>query len=104
MLRKCAKKANKLFHFGSRTKALSGWSCQTLWSCENVGKILTETNSEFAPENGWLEYGLFPFRKAHFEGRAVSFREGRWWFKSFCFFTLIWGDDPIRRHMFFQMG
>ena len=29
-----------------------------------------------APENGWLEYE-FPFGMAYFQGRTVSFREGR---------------------------
>ena len=34
---------------------------------------LPETN--IAPENGWLE-DYFPFGKAYFQGRTVSFREG----------------------------
>ena len=34
---------------------------------------LPETN--ISPENGWLE-DSFPFGKAYFQGRAVSFREG----------------------------
>ena len=37
-------------------------------------KNLPETNSEFAPGNGWLEYN-FPFGMAYFQGRTVSFRE-----------------------------
>ena len=35
---------------------------------------LHETN--IAPKNGWLEYS-FPFGKAYFQVRAVSFREGK---------------------------
>ena len=35
---------------------------------------LPETN--MAPENGWLEY-YFPIGKAYFQGRTVSFREGK---------------------------
>ena len=38
------------------------------------GDTLPETNI-FAPENGWLE-DEFPFGKAYFQGRTVSFREG----------------------------
>ncbi len=39
--------------------------------------ILPETNSEFAPENGWLEYDPFLLgQTAYFQGRTVSFREG----------------------------
>ena len=30
----------------------------------------------FAPENGWLE-DEFPFGMAQFQGRIVSFREGK---------------------------
>ena len=37
------------------------------------GITLPEAN--IAPENGWLEYE-FPFGKAYFQVRAVSFREG----------------------------
>ena len=36
---------------------------------------LTETNSKFAPENGWLEDEV-PFGKPNFRGRTVRFREG----------------------------
>ncbi len=38
-----------------------------------------ETNSEFTPENGWLEYFFFCFLfgMAYFQGRTVSSREGR---------------------------
>ena len=39
------------------------------------GVTLPETNSEFTPENGWLEY-QFPFGMAYFQGRTVSFLEG----------------------------
>ena len=35
---------------------------------------LPETN--IAPKNGWLEY-YFPIGKAYFQGRTVSFREGK---------------------------
>ena len=31
---------------------------------------------KLAPENGWLEY-CFPIGDAYFQGRTVSFREGR---------------------------
>ena len=36
-----------------------------------------ETNSEFTPENGWLEYELrfLLEQKAYFQERTVSFRE-----------------------------
>ena len=37
---------------------------------------LPETNSKFAPENGWLEYS-FPFGMTYLQGRTVSFREGK---------------------------
>ena len=42
------------------------------------GITLPETNSEFSPENGWLEYFLVSFwGAAYFQGAfAVSFREG----------------------------
>ena len=37
---------------------------------------LPETNSQFAPENGWLEYFLVSFwGPVYFQGRAVGFRE-----------------------------
>ena len=36
---------------------------------------LRETNI-LAPENGWLE-DWFPFGMAYFQGRTVSFREGK---------------------------
>ena len=36
---------------------------------------LPETNSEFTPENGWLEDDPFGFGMAQFQGRTVSFRE-----------------------------
>ena len=55
--------------------------------CGNVEKGLTrtfivyfytlpETNSQFAPANGWLEYFLVSFwGPAYFQVRTVSFRE-----------------------------
>ena len=42
-----------------------------------------ETN--IAPKNGWLEY-YFPIGEAHFQGQAVSFREGNHMVTS-CFFN-----------------
>ena len=39
------------------------------------GPSLPETNSIFAPKNGWLEY-YFPLGEAYFQVRTVSFREG----------------------------
>ena len=38
---------------------------------------LPETNSQFAPENGWVGRRSFPFGMAYFQGRTVSFREGK---------------------------
>ena len=35
---------------------------------------LPETN--IAPKNGWFQY-YFPIGKAYFQGRTVSFREGK---------------------------
>ena len=43
---------------------------------KSVHTTLPET-SIFAPENGWLE-SYFPFEMAYFQGRAVSFREGKY--------------------------
>ena len=44
---------------------------------------LPETNSEFTPENGWLEDDCFLLgQKACFQGRAVSFREGTFYTKN----------------------
>ena len=41
------------------------------------GITLPQTNSEFTPENGCLEYERFLLgQKACFQGQAVSFREG----------------------------
>ena len=41
------------------------------------GYTLAETNSKFAPENGWLEYDPFLLGFGLFSGAlAVSFREG----------------------------
>ena len=38
---------------------------------------LPETNSKFAPKNGWLEYKPFLLGRPFFRGKmAVSFREG----------------------------
>ena len=42
---------------------------------EIEGFTLPETNSEFTPENGWLEYDCFLLGMAYFQVRAVSFRE-----------------------------
>ena len=40
---------------------------------------LPETNSNFAPENGWLEYDRLSYWvSAYFQGQAVSFRECKW--------------------------
>ena len=46
-------------------------SCTTPFIWKNT--TLPETN--IAPENGWLE-DYFPFGKAYFQGRTVSFRDG----------------------------
>ena len=43
-----------------------------------------ETNSEFAPENGWQRKMSFCFGKAYFQVRTVSFREGTWILSSDC--------------------
>ena len=42
--------------------------------CNAVKDTLPETN--IAPKNGWLEY-YFPIGEAYFQGRTVSFREGK---------------------------
>ena len=39
------------------------------------GFTLPETNSKFAPENGWLEYEKSFWGPAYFQGWSVSFRE-----------------------------
>ena len=48
------------------------------WSCQRIQNLpslkLSETN--IAPENGWLEDDRLFFGMAHFQGRTVSFREG----------------------------
>ena len=45
-----------------------------LFFCGSI--TLPETNSEFTPENGWLEYILVSFLEfAYFQVRTVSFRE-----------------------------
>ena len=46
---------------------------------ETFLNTLRETNSAFAPENGWLEDDSFLFggQKAYFEGRAVLLVSGR---------------------------
>ena len=49
-------------------------------------RTLPETN--IAPKNGWLEY-YFPIGMAYFQGRAVSFREGIF-FWIYVFF--VWSD------------
>ena len=41
-------------------------------------RSLPETNSEFTPGNGWLEF-YFPIGEAYFQGQAVSFRECICW-------------------------
>ena len=57
----------------------SGWNSSNLtalgtWQKDD-GNTLPETNSEFTPENGWLEY-RFPFGfRPIFRGAWVSFRE-----------------------------
>ena len=38
-------------------------------------KLSTLPETNIAPKNGWLEY-YFPIGMAHFQRRAVSFREG----------------------------
>ena len=35
---------------------------------------LPETNSNIAPENGWLEYDLSPFRMAYSQGQSCQFQ------------------------------
>ncbi len=68
-LRNCILMAKQLAHM------------QNLWLPE-FSFTLPETNSKFAPENGWLEYCFLPLgalRMAYFQGLslAVSFREDR---------------------------
>ena len=40
---------------------------------------LPDTNSKFAPKNGWLEYDPFLLEWPFFQVRTVSFRECSWW-------------------------
>ena len=62
----------------------------------SVEYTLPETN--MAPENGWLE-DEFPFGKAYFQGRTVSFREGKC--QNLCLFFLVsfnflpWDSSPF---------
>ena len=44
-------------------------------SQESLYHTLLETNSEFTPENGWLEDDPFLFGKASWRVRTVSFKE-----------------------------
>ena len=56
-----------------------GLSCVTMklrTICKDISRsILSETNCESTPENGWLEDEC-PFRMASFQVRNVGFREG----------------------------
>jgi len=61
---------------------ISGYTCSDDGFLDCIFRFggfqaIPETNSELAPENGWLEDDSFPFGMAYFLGRAVSFREGR---------------------------
>ena len=47
---------------------------KNIWKKWLRNDTLPETN--MAPENGWLEY-WFPLGMAYFQGRTVSFREGK---------------------------
>ena len=61
---------------GNRMRADERWAGWMSFR-EDPGSIvgtLPETN--IAPTNGWLEY-YFPIGEAYFQGRTVSFREGR---------------------------
>ena len=56
---------------------------------------LPETNSEFTPENQWME-DEFPFGKPYFRGAfAVSFREGMFWTSTCIEDFLISSQDGI---------
>ncbi len=61
------------------------------------GVTLPETN--IAPKNGWLEY-YFPIGEAYFQGRTVSFREGRFLFFDSChdFYRSMIVVDQIPGH------
>ncbi len=48
----------------------------TIESPFGVFFIFFPTTENIAPTNGWLEY-YFPIGEAYFQGRAVSFREGK---------------------------
>ncbi len=50
-----------------RPKTIQFWSSMvgSYEGCWLVANTLPETNSEFAPENGWLEY-YFPIGMAYF--------------------------------------
>ncbi len=43
------------FSIGERVVKVEKGVCQTEYSPKNRAKTLPETNSKFAPENGWLE-------------------------------------------------
>ena len=63
---------------GSSSPRIRGENPKKYLSCHQpeiyVYKIttLSETNSKFAPENGWLENDSFPFGMPFFHGQNVS--------------------------------
>ena len=50
-------------------------SCRTNYISQWLLVVLTLPETNVSPKNGWLEY-YFPIEEAHFQGQAVSFREG----------------------------
>ena len=66
----------------NKTKRFTPTILHKFWKVSNGSiyfqgiETLPETNSKFAPKNGWLEYKPFLFGMDYFQGRTVSFREG----------------------------
>ena len=59
----------------------ANWVKKNFWRDFRLGRkiefTLPETNSEFAPENWMVGRRSFPFGMAYFQGRTVSFMEGK---------------------------
>ena len=58
-----------------RRRTSREFECSSQHAIWVVNKWYTHPETNIAPENGWLE-DYFPFGKAYFQVRFVSFREG----------------------------